>query len=162
MGGMTAPTKNDWEWSHLCLCEQSLGAKNCILNTHSVGVLEGLARPLIERIGFLPRQVITLSVHDPSDDGVVDGNAHECAEDLEEENFTRRNVHIMVNLLILQHVLCPIPSVPSNAAVDRGTTRMLMAFTGFGVHHVAVHQLVERPCLELIDSWKSHTAEQRG
>ena len=123
------------------LREEALGSDEYVLNTQGVVVGKCLASPLVQRIDFVPQDVFSLCLEDPLDDTVVDGHADELAEDLAEEYRPRRHVHVVADLLVLQHVLCAVPYVACNGTVGCCTSRVAVAASC--MHHEAVEQFVE-------------------
>jgi hypothetical protein len=63
------------------------------------------------RIHFFASEIVCFRVEYPSDDGVVDGNTKEGSKDLGEKHVSRRNVHVVADLHVLEVVLSSIPGV---------------------------------------------------
>jgi len=65
---------------------------------------------------------------------------------LGKENCTGWYMHVMANLLILEHELSTIPSVASNGTVDRNSGRIFVSFNS--IDHQPIKELVCGPdCL---------------
>ena len=133
------------------LLEQAPGPDEHVLHAQGEAGRERLPRPLVRGVLLDAGEVVELGVEDPADDGVVDGDADEGAEDLGEEDGLGRDVHVVADLHVLQVELGAVPGVAGDGAVGRRAARVLPP--GHGVDHEPVQQLVGRPDGELeVDS----------
>lgn len=91
------------------LLEKAFGAYKHILYTHGIITGETLSSPLIQWIDLVASKVIGLRSQHPLDDAVIDWDTQKLTKYLAQKDGTGRDMHVMPNLLILQHILGPIP-----------------------------------------------------
>lgn len=90
----------------------------------------------MRRILKITCQIVELGVQDPAKRGVVDWNAQNNAKDLREEYGSLRCMSVVANTLVLQHVLCSVPGITCDCAVDAGTC--WIPVTAGSLHHSSI------------------------
>ncbi|KAI9648157.1 hypothetical protein NHQ30_002789 [Ciborinia camelliae] len=91
--------------------EEAAWSDEHVLRAGGEGGGETLPRPLVRGVGFRPAQICGFGTQHPFDDGVVDGDPDETSKGLREKCVARRNVHVVADLLVLEHELRAVPGV---------------------------------------------------
>jgi len=124
-----------------CALEKPLRPNEYVLHAHGVIVREHLTSPLVQRILFYAEQVVPFCLEHPLDDAIINGHADKFTENLAEEDGAGGNVHVVSDLLVLQHVLGAVPDVACNRSIGIGASWMSVSVCS--VYHEPVEKFVE-------------------
>ena len=87
-------------------------------------------------IYFNTGEIFTFGVQNPAYGSIVYWHANEGAKNLREEHCSWGNVHVVTNLLVLQHILCTVPCITSNGAIYGSPNGIFMALDA--VYHQTI------------------------